>query len=54
MPTIFLSPCLQHLHTEELMMVLFVQQRRMGTNLTACVTTAVCNGIIKERDRSKG
>lgn len=35
-------------------MMLFVQQLRMRANLTAGVTTTVCNGIIKERDRSKG
>lgn len=54
MPTIFLSLCLHYFLTEKLMLVLFVQQPRMRANLTACVTTTVCNGIIKERDRSKG
>lgn len=54
MPIIFLSLCLHYFLTEKLMMVVSVQQPRMRTNLTVCVTTMVCNGIIKERDRSKG
>lgn len=53
MPTIFSSLFLHYFLTEKLMMLLFVQQPRMRATLTACVTTTVCNGIIKERDRSK-
>lgn len=54
MPTTFLSLCLHYFLTEKLMVVVFVQQPRMRANLKPCVTTAVRNGIIKERDRPKG